>query len=594
MRGLLVGSGLCLTLGLLVSTSQADPPRWRPVAQQPSVSQGPASAWPAPSATAPVSWTAGPAGVSLRRPIPLNENGGEASPITPASFSAGMQPLARAKGPDQPPLPMPVGPGAVSTGVKQADKPATPTPVAPTAEQGNVWGDVVSQWVDGGPGHEGPVVAIPNGGACCGDSGPCGVPDCCAGPCGNRFLGGLFSGKLLGGRRLSGGACCDDTCCDVACPDAGCCADGACCPDGCWNNCSPCCSMWRFWGRAEYLLWWIKDGRTPVLVSGSPAGTPLATAGLVGLPSAVPLYGGDINYNALSGGRFTLGVGVPYFNNLGLESTFFYLGQRNTGFFVGSNGNPILARPVGNIVSGNQEAQLVAFPGVVTGSVGVTSSTQLWGIEGNLRHRLLCGCNGYLDVLGGFRYLQLNESLMITENLTQLATGANIVLVDSFTTKNQFYGGQIGIDGEYRVWRRVYVGGTFKLAMGVMHEMVGINGATAFTVPGVAPVTFPGGLLALPTNIGNYSHDHFAVIPEVGLRLGYQITNNLRVFVGYNFLYASNVVRPGDQISPVINRSQQPTAFGPSPLVGASAPVPLFRQTGFWAQGVNFGLEFRY
>ena len=353
--------------------------------------------------------------------------------------------------------------------------------------------------------------------------------------------------------------------------------------------------MWRVWGKAEYLMWWIRGGQAPVLVTASPAGTAQTNAGVLGLPTTAPLYGGNVmDYNMFSGGRFTLGFGIPYCNNLGLESTFFFLGQRNTTFSAYSSGSPVLARPVVNVATGNQEAQLVAFPGVVTGGVTVNSNSQLWGIEGNLRHRLCCPCNGYLDLIGGFRFLELDENLTITENLTQLATGANILLMDSFATKNQFYGGQIGLDGECRVWNRWYVGGTVKVAMGMMHETVAISGATAFTVPGVAPVVQQGGLLALPSNIGYYTHNHFAVIPEVGLRIGYQITNHCRVFMGYNFLYASNVVRPGNQISPVINRSQQPTVFGPSPLVGAAAPVPMFKQTGFWAQGVNFGLEFRY
>src|SRR5262249_62079111 len=174
-----------------------------------------------------------------------------------------------------------------------------------------------------------------------------------------------------------------------------------------------------------------------------------------------------------------------------------------------------------------------------------------------------------------------------------VAPGSNMLVIDNFATKNQFNGGQLGVDGEYR-YNRWFVGGTFKLAMGVMSETVSINGSTVFLVPGVMPSVQRGGLLALPTNIGTRHNDQFAVIPEVGLRLGYQVTNNLRVFVGYSFLYASSVARPGDQINPVINKTQLPTVFGPSPLSGAPAPIPLFRHTDFWAQGVNFGLEFKY
>jgi hypothetical protein len=351
------------------------------------------------------------------------------------------------------------------------------------------------------------------------------------------------------------------------------------------------------WARAEYLLWWVRHGHTPALVTASPAGTPREAAGVFGQNNTIVLFGGDIAYNTFSGGRFTAGFAIPGMSNVGLESTYFFLGQRSVSFAAGSNGSPILARPVINVLTGNVEPQLVAFPGVVVGAVGVSSSSRLWGVEGNARHRLLCGCNGYLDVLAGFRYLELDEDLQVTENLVRLdpagGPGTGILLFDSFSTKNQFYGGQLGVDGEFRR-NRFFVGGTVKLALGVMHEQVSVNGNTVFLVPGLAPISGTGGLLALPSNIGTRSSNQFAFVPEVGLRLGYNVTDHVRVFVGYNFLWASNVVRPGNQIDPVINRSQQPTAFGPGTLIGPARPLPLFQHTDYWAQGVSFGVEIRY
>ena len=50
--------------------------------------------------------------------------------------------------------------------------------------------------------------------------------------------------------------------------------------------------------------------------------------------------------------------------------------------------------------------------------------------------------------------------------------------------------------------------------------------------------TAQGGLLTVPgTNIGRFSQSRFAVVPEIGLNLGYQVTQRMKVFVGYNFLY---------------------------------------------------------
>jgi hypothetical protein len=123
--------------------------------------------------------------------------------------------------------------------------------------------------------------------------------------------------------------------------------------------------------------------------------------------------------------------------------------------------------------------------------------------------------------------------------------------------------------------------------------VVRISGTTVITEPGLAP-NVQGGLLALPTNIGTYSRDRFSVVPEIGVNVGCQVTNRLRVFAGYTFLYWSNVVRPGDQIDTTINPTQLPSAAGPGTLVGPARPAFAFHETGFWAQGINVGVQFRW
>jgi hypothetical protein len=132
------------------------------------------------------------------------------------------------------------------------------------------------------------------------------------------------------------------------------------------------------------------------------------------------------------------------------------------------------------------------------------------------------------------------------------------------------------------------------VALGGVHQTANINGSTLFAVPGM-PVSFQnGGLLALPTNSGRFSRDRFAVVPEVGVKVGYQLTAHVRCFVGYSFLYISDVARPGHQVDPVVNVAQLPSQFGPGALVGAPRPGFSFKGSDFWAQGVSFGLEIRY
>src|SRR5262249_34874117 len=112
---------------------------------------------------------------------------------------------------------------------------------------------------------------------------------------------------------------------------------------------------------------------------------------------------------------------------------------------------------------------------------------------------------------------------------------------------------------------------------------------------------FKGGLLALPSNIGSESRDRFSVVPEAGVSLGFAVMNGVRLSVGYNFLYWSSVVRPGDQIDRRLGVLQIPGSpplpsppFGPTLPTNPTVPQRLFKDTDFWAHGLTVGLEFTF
>jgi hypothetical protein len=107
-------------------------------------------------------------------------------------------------------------------------------------------------------------------------------------------------------------------------------------------------------------------------------------------------------------------------------------------------------------------------------------------------------------------------------------------------------------------------------------------------------VTRVGGLLALPSNIGPYRQDRFAVVPEGAVRISYHFTERLLGLVGYTFLYVSDVARPGDQIDPTVNRSQIPSVTGAGPLAGVARPQFNFGHSEFWTQGISLGLQWRF
>ena len=360
----------------------------------------------------------------------------------------------------------------------------------------------------------------------------------------------------------------------------------------------------RVWASAEYLLWWIKDSDLPPLVTSGSALDPVP--GALGQPGTTILFGGEeVDNGQRHGGRFTVGTWLNEEQTLGVEASYLFLGSRSRDFEAsgdGSLGSPVLARPFVDVLAGGvPNSEVFAFPGLIAGGIKVSSSSRLQAGELNALCNVCCGCSYRLDLLGGFRYLRLDERLSIDESgtITPLLPpvppffGGNTVAVsDRFDTRNQFYGGQIGARAEVR-FGRLFVNGTGKVALGCVDQVVNVSGSTTFTPPGGPAVTFPAGLLALQSNSGRFDNNRFAVVPEANINVGVQVTDNLRGFVGYSFLYLSQAARPGDQIDLNLNTTQIPTAPDFGGPAGTS-PALLIRDGDFWAQGLNFGLELRF
>ncbi len=364
----------------------------------------------------------------------------------------------------------------------------------------------------------------------------------------------------------------------------------------------------RFWVNAEYLLWWTKAGSTPPLVTTGPATPVVPPPGSLAAPGTVILFGGDErNHTPFSGGRFTLGFWFDACQTCGFEGNFFFLGQRAHDFDANTTGSPVLARPFFDTSTGKLNSELTGFPGLATGSVHVHSTTSLLGGEGNLLHNLCRSCESgcdsccspalryRFDLLAGLRYMELREGLGIAED-TRVAPGAavfagsDISAFDQFDTQNRFYGGQLGIKSELR-WKRLFVNGNMKVALGDTHQAVEINGATRITTPGGVVTNLPGNLLALPSNIGHYSRDQFSVVPEVGLNVGYQLTRHVSLSAGYTCIYWSNVQprRCGQPCGELHTRAGE--HFSPT---GPLDPMFHFHNSGFWAQGLNIGVQLRF
>jgi hypothetical protein len=345
------------------------------------------------------------------------------------------------------------------------------------------------------------------------------------------------------------------------------------------------------WAQGEYLLWWARGNDVPPLVTSGPQGTLPS----LGQPGTVVLFGdSDLGTDVRSGFKVTLGYWLFDCQRAGLEGSFLDLGRQTTRFAIASQEQPVLGRPFSNVQTGTSvpDVLLIAFPGILSGSVNAQGASEFQAAEALWRENLWRDCAGRIDFLLGYRYARLSDALSVNQTsqfLTVFPAGTTKTLFDQFDTNNEFHGGQLGLALHERrcLWTLDLL---LKVALGNTTALAVVDGATTTTVPGVPAVTTRGGVLAQPTNIGRYRQDHCAVLPELGFTLGYDLTCRLRATFGYSLVYWSHVARSGDQIDFSVN----PTQFPPGPLTGPARPAFNFASTDYWTQGMNFGLEYRF
>lgn len=383
--------------------------------------------------------------------------------------------------------------------------------------------------------------------------------------------------------------------------------------------CTSCCGCFcgppgRVWVRAEYLYWFTQGMQIPPLVTTGPS---VDQPGYLNSPGTQILFGnGSVNTSGRSGLRLTVGVWLNAAQTVGIEGDYLWLANASTHYSASSNGTPILSRPFYDLsptqadpsMIVGQNVENVAAPGIIAGSVSVDAQTvfQTGGLRALLNlccsqqcysNSFLPGLNGpgarRVDLLVGYRYGRLNDSLAINENLTSLVSTepGSFHVNDSFATRNVFNGVELGTSLQnYR--GRWSLEMMMKMAFGNTLQSVDINGYTTTTQNG-STTTEAGGLLAQSTNIGHYSRNQMAVMPQLGANLGYQLTPRLRVLAGYTFLYWSNVVRAGNQIDFDVNSRLLPNDT--RPLAGDTQhPQFAFQTSDFWAQGINAGVDYRW
>jgi hypothetical protein len=353
----------------------------------------------------------------------------------------------------------------------------------------------------------------------------------------------------------------------------------------------------RLWFRGEALLWWVRGGQTPPLLTTSPGSTPQAQAGVLGQTDTTILFGDQaLNTGLHAGGRLTFGLWLDRCENSGVEFSYFILGQNTQTYNNASMGNPILARPFFDVnpAVAAESSQLIAYPNFSSGTFSAVSTENFQGAEALWRQGIVHGCDGRIDLLAGYRFQRLTDGLTIADSTTSSGTasvaptGTTINSTDLFHTRNDFNGGELGFATQWHR-NRWSLETTLKLGIGQTSTQVLVNGWTTVVANGTN-AAYTGGLLALPSNIGTYNSQQFSMMPEIGFTLGYDLTPRLKATAGYTLLYWSDVARPGDQIDLNVDSRQ----FPPPTTTTATKPEFVLHTSDFWAQGLNLGLDYRF
>lgn len=351
----------------------------------------------------------------------------------------------------------------------------------------------------------------------------------------------------------------------------------------------------RWYLDLEDMIWTFRKMPLPypLVTSGTPV-----SQGAFGVEGTSVAVGDNIDYgNTLNVGRLTVGIWDKQ-RVWGFEASGFLSETKaeHIEFTQPISSNTVLARPVIDALTGLPTALLVSFPNQFAGTVAVDAKIHIGGAEANIMRSCLYCDMAKFNTLVGIRYLQLDERLQIGSVTTIPTTDPNdpniSIIQDEFFTRNQFYGGQIGFQSELRC-NRFFMDTTVKFAIGDMHEKSVVSGLTTRAVTGTLSTT-PGGLLALGSNIGTTSKNEFAFVPEGTLKFGYQWTQRISTYLGVNALYLSRVVRPGDQIDPVVNPVFVPVSDRFGGNFGPAQPAPQFNHSDFWAVGGTMGLQIRY
>tara|TARA_R110002111_G_scaffold262875_1_gene342511 strand:+ start:60666 stop:62012 length:1347 start_codon:yes stop_codon:yes gene_type:complete len=304
------------------------------------------------------------------------------------------------------------------------------------------------------------------------------------------------------------------------------------------------------WMRVEYLLWKAPPGNQLIgsaIPSGNDPRLPFigVDANGFGTVSTRELDLSTVGKQGANGIRGTYGID---FISGSIEASFFGMDSEYSSVSVGKS--DLLGPDFGTT---DLISILTSVDGLNPGTDGrqfnekveVTYQHSAWGVESNyvinterLLFRTYYGAGGLqIRPMLGFRYLRIGEQMLIKGGFEEPDTTPAQPFFESTInseTSNKLYVPQAGIRMEF-VHPWFTVSAQPKVGFGVNNY----NGSV---------LTNQFWSEADPTHITRIAQTRFAPTFELGLNARIHLSENFTFNVGYNFLWANQVARPGNII----------------------------------------------
>lgn len=363
------------------------------------------------------------------------------------------------------------------------------------------------------------------------------------------------------------------------------------------------------WVRADYLVWYEKKSDSiPLVTSSSLAGaagfdpSTLPTDFMtIGAADTTVLFGDEsFGDNPLEGYRIEVGAWLDSGATLGIMGRYFDAGSRLMTFRSEPGQFNFLGIPYFDDSIGLENNENIHLLNGREGEVDIDIYGDVKSWEVLVRKFAQSGSNYRLDWLYGYRNFALDDSLQLTAASRVTAASEGVVdtvtqIQDQFDVENQFHGVDLGITGHSHegCWSLDFL---VKVAFGVMEQEVDVSGSRVSAIvpsngsPIIGPVNNVGGLFSQESNIGQNDDSKFAVIPEIDLNLGYGITPNLDITVGYTFIWVSNALRAAQSIDRTVHEG---FILDVVPL-DSNRPQVSFDDDDYFIHGLNLGVTGRF